>query len=74
MNAESIRPHSRKDRWRHLEPVQVIPLIADDMDRHENTLTVMDRKLDKILWLLVGGMFSLTTGAILLAINLVVIS
>lgn len=45
-------------------------LLEDDADEHESTMAQVNDRLSKILWAVVGVLISVTTSAILLAINL----
>ncbi len=45
-------------------------LVEDDLDEHETLMAAVTERLSKILWAVVGVLISVTTSAILLAINL----
>jgi hypothetical protein len=49
-----------------------IGLLESDADAFELDLLRINQRLDKLLWAMIGMIISLTTGAVLLAINLVV--
>ena len=45
-------------------------LVEDDIDEIEGGMAALNDRLGKILWAVVGVLISVTTSAILLAINL----
>lgn len=45
-------------------------LVEDDLDEHDAVMAAIGDRLSKILWAVVGVLISVTTSAILLAINL----
>lgn len=45
-------------------------LVEDDLDDHEMLVQQIGERLSKILWAVVGVLISVTTSAILLALNL----
>lgn len=45
-------------------------LLEDDVDAHEDVMRGVNERLSKILWAVVGVLISVSTSAILLALNL----
>lgn len=45
-------------------------LLEDDVDAHEDAMRGVNERLSKILWAVVGVLISVSTSAILLALNL----
>lgn len=61
---------SRIDRAQGLDDGTRLRLIEDDLDTLESELHTMNDRLSKILWALIGLLISVTTAAILLAVNI----
>lgn len=49
-------------------------LVEDDLDDHELLMQQVNERLSRILWAVVGVLVSVTTSAILLAVNLGVVA
>lgn len=54
----------------HFEIPVRLQLVEKDLDRLDDGLATVAKRLDRILWALVGLLISVTTACILLAINL----
>ena len=74
-------PDPRSKTRHHMEPDVRLTLAEGDLDHLEGSLAraklesadhyrKLNGKLDRMLWILVGGLVSFTTAALLLAINI----
>lgn len=63
---------SRRERWGGEEIPTHLRLVDDDLDQLEHAVQLVDERLGKIVWILVGMLISLATGSVLLAANLLV--
>lgn len=63
---------SRVAARRNMDEATRLTLLEGDADEFEQGLGRVAKTLDRILWTLVGLLVSVTTGGLLLALNLVV--
>jgi hypothetical protein len=63
---------SRAEQREKFEDGTRLRLLESDADKFELDLLRINQRLDKLLWAMLGMIISLTTGAVLLAINLMV--
>jgi hypothetical protein len=63
---------SRTEQREKFEDTTRLRLLESDADKFELDLLRINQRLDKLLWAMLGMIISLTTGAVLLAINLMV--
>ena len=64
----------RPEQRQHLEHSVRIELAERDLDQVMHELTTLNERLGRMLWAMVGLMVSVTTAAVLLAINIAVAS
>jgi hypothetical protein len=66
----------RRERWARFTPfgdhlMFLVPEIADDLDEQDRGWDTLAKEVAKLKGILVGVLISTTTGALLLAVNLI---
>ena len=63
---------SRAESWQRFDQETTLRLVVSDLDKQEERFDRLEARLAKINTTLVGILISLATGAMLLAVNIVV--
>lgn len=64
---------SRAEAWSHFDTETRLSLVVKDLDTFDQSMDRLNGRLAKINTTLIGILISLTTGAVLLAINVIVL-
>lgn len=66
-----MKPVSRVKEREHFGEETRLTLVEGDLDKMDVELRIMNERLQKIIWALVGMTITLATASVMLALNLV---